>query len=1681
MLAYKCGAKELRNADLTSISKPIGQPFGQHEELTDRLKNILNAYPADEGILKELLQNADDAKANEIHFVFDPRTHGNKHVFSPNWKDLQGPAICVYNDKPFTKEDIEGIQKLGIGSKVDDPMKTGQYGIGFNAVYHLTDCPYFISDDEVICVSDPHTAYVPGADEKKPGRLFNQLTKRFRRNYEDVLSGFLGDRFKLERSTMFRFPLRRNAQLSKISTEEWNDRKVKKLFETFRHSAKDMLLFLNNVTKISVSEIKRDGELETYSVMCEVSDEGKRAELFEKIKACSRVPTQGIQWQQIHYVMKITDTTNVKKDWLVTQSLGHAAGDGNSQVPDGTKMGLLPRAGIAIRLPSSESESSRAPFRHFVFCVLPLPVYTKFPAHINGHFALDQARRGVWHDPKSSDERVVWNDFMKRHVIAPAYASAICHAREFIPGHQTVSYTSGVFPTKKETEDGLRWYHQLFPSITGLDAEWKPVGEALFKDFLSILPVLPVALSVPAWKKHHEEIASRSTNAEAERDQTPVVVTWCDANNACFCTSGMSWLLEKTLVEIEFWLLSHTPWPIHESFKAVERCQEVSPVKVRDFLRNHRGINNRLPSDVKDTALHDVDSVNELTLYCVKAEDFFESLEGLPLLVTQDGVLRRFRTNLLVFCSRFGKLLPSRPDLFLHDRLRYRYDSDIEKCCGVVREFLLPDLAKFQAILFPSSWINTASHQPWNPNEEDNTFPSKTWLKLLWEFVDFVSKKSENKDEKKTSEILQEIVSWHIIPTTQNCLVPVSMSKTVLNVSTYLNSDSPQDKILRELLVKLGCPQLNHTLLISSSSRIPSPTGATAVRKHYLAMVQSTEDVLGLLHQTVNGDMREEATLTIHEIERLLVFLQGDFERLSRSLLRNLPFYRTISTTYTRLSGNHAVFEVEDSVPKDDLQILSTVTNSIFLSSAPKLTDLYRHIGIKRASSVEFYMRVVLMYFNHLTPEGRVNHLMFVRDYLLHKYRDGYQALLSKMIQLPFIPDHSGVLRPAKEFYDTSNEVFAKFIIQEKFPPPPFDSAEWKEFLKIVGLQCDVTQEHFFTFATQLQEEACNPTSIQAAEIFQKSNILVLNLSANECLHALQFLSRISEIRFVRAASMIQFCLDIHPSYTTSILTCFRGSVVDSPENRALVWTSASLIPSSAVRYLGDNLIPGLGIHTRPPYELVISHVKNISGRFPASRNEEIPSTLHATLLDAMQKIYRYFMDSCNTTSGPSDTTCSPNCQLIRNSLRNVPVILVDSHTFVCGGQLAFKGVWNNLKPYMFEVPRNFQQYDHFLKCLGAQERPTPLQYATVLETIKKSCVDNKMHPGEVRAAVAATKCLFVRLSKTKKRSQTRGHSAPSTAQSLANVQTLYLPTEDDYLKPSGEVFVNDTMEKKERLKDYWKELLIDLTMKDQERPAKLVELLPNHLRVKKLSSILNEELSPSCIDQICVADQDPIASSCEFIKRYRNVICSREFSEALIRLYKAQEDTPSVPEEVINDLRCLENRVKVSCMQTIAVRLVKIATMEPVSGSNKEVPCFYHETPDEFRILIKHGGETNPGVLHERLSSFIAWITGQHIKEAYWRYLMMILGVEDAIQISMTLDEARVTSNSGDNREPKLGDKIPECYHDLLKHNIKFYLRDGEWVGYEVREEDEENEAVYVYAKIIEKTCPGIYVVSFQ
>ena len=113
--------------------------FGQKEPpLTDHIVNILGRYPDGGQILKELIQNADDAGAREVKFLYDGRSFDTKHLTTKHLEKFQGPALYAFNNAIFKPEDWVGIQNLMRSNKKSDILKVGRFGIGFNSVYHIT-------------------------------------------------------------------------------------------------------------------------------------------------------------------------------------------------------------------------------------------------------------------------------------------------------------------------------------------------------------------------------------------------------------------------------------------------------------------------------------------------------------------------------------------------------------------------------------------------------------------------------------------------------------------------------------------------------------------------------------------------------------------------------------------------------------------------------------------------------------------------------------------------------------------------------------------------------------------------------------------------------------------------------------------------------------------------------------------------------------------------------------------------------------------------------------------------------------------------------------------------------------------------------------------------------------------------------------------------------------------------------------------------------------------------------------------------------------------------------------------------------------------------------------------------------------------------------------------------------
>jgi hypothetical protein len=95
--------------------------------------NLQDRYDSGYPILKELLQNADDAEAQRFRLDVLP---GWPNAVNPL---LRGRGLLVANDGFFRKQDESGITSFGESSKAADSAAIGKFGFGQKAVFHLCD------------------------------------------------------------------------------------------------------------------------------------------------------------------------------------------------------------------------------------------------------------------------------------------------------------------------------------------------------------------------------------------------------------------------------------------------------------------------------------------------------------------------------------------------------------------------------------------------------------------------------------------------------------------------------------------------------------------------------------------------------------------------------------------------------------------------------------------------------------------------------------------------------------------------------------------------------------------------------------------------------------------------------------------------------------------------------------------------------------------------------------------------------------------------------------------------------------------------------------------------------------------------------------------------------------------------------------------------------------------------------------------------------------------------------------------------------------------------------------------------------------------------------------------------------------------------------------------------------
>ena len=147
-----------------SVNPTVGRKGGQEYDVARAIRTFLeqmaggSSFSFGAAVIKELIQNADDAGASELVLTLDERSPAELPAEYKGYSPILEPALLVRNDARFRvagevpagdQDDFTAICEVAGGHKRFNPTAAGRFGIGFNSVYFLTDTPLIFSRREV--------------------------------------------------------------------------------------------------------------------------------------------------------------------------------------------------------------------------------------------------------------------------------------------------------------------------------------------------------------------------------------------------------------------------------------------------------------------------------------------------------------------------------------------------------------------------------------------------------------------------------------------------------------------------------------------------------------------------------------------------------------------------------------------------------------------------------------------------------------------------------------------------------------------------------------------------------------------------------------------------------------------------------------------------------------------------------------------------------------------------------------------------------------------------------------------------------------------------------------------------------------------------------------------------------------------------------------------------------------------------------------------------------------------------------------------------------------------------------------------------------------------------------------------------------------------------------------------
>ena len=1175
-LARNLGVNPMRGKMLERFVNPDaefgGVPFGQHEKLTQRIQNILHDYPFDITILKELLQNADDAKATKMFFILDKRTHGTRSILSEKWANLQGPALLVWNDQEFTERDLKGIQQLGLGSKRSDQETIGQYGIGFNVVYHLTDCPSFITGGETMCVLDPHCEYVYGAREDRPGMRYDKL-KPFWEKFPDMKRTYLLEGLSnapdFSKGSLFRFPLRSTEALVKksrilnLSTCTPSSlvitaSKMNTKLTAWAPEMKKAMLFLNYVQELQFFIIEENDNvlIETKHFQAFVEEAGQELRDTFHTSISAFTQERGSVASVIKYPLTISDITphaykpDVQTErWLIQQGIGDIENENQNwkfiktaKPRHGIAAPLeIPKKAVTTSIVSHRGQYSKAPppekFSGQLFCFLPLPVRSKLPVHVNGNFALHSNRRDLWHPttPGEVDPETEWN-----HSLLLAIASSYAN---FLEKCQTDYVPENSYPSHHDALKDVDHYYEVFPSSNpkDIDEPYIQLAKSMYKTLLhnNACVLAVVATIKPAATEDEKDCFCVEWHPIRGLEGSAQVYFWRGLNKE------LSVILESIGMK-----LTKANRRIQEHFNAeiedkAERVQHTTPETVFNYYSQHSSQASEtgdFPCLLANTAFKTVETFKVFLKYVLqnnkenpKILEFPEYPFGCPVLLTADESLRELSETNKVIRSKFSHLFPKSSKSFLHPelfdiafsrKLFVCVNDPIEDGTEEVHAVALsieemPEYTLVKHVL--TKEIPDQLQDAQVCRDFESLLP-KQQLKSLWECF---------KDDETFKFFCQILVKQlALLPAINGCLYstssqivpayPIDTAPPQISHFSVSNADLESGF---NTLKQLGLPFLDTSLLCGASVQsCPTLHDADTMLK-YLCCLHERDDL--------SEQFTKEVVLVLIDYFKVIDF---KIDHDSCSLIKSLPLFENIDGTFTTLKGK-TPYVWPSKVCRKGYQKWLKKYDTVFLKSTGDWTKLGspEQLQIKELSAAQVYTNYIFPALSQLDETERYEHLGHIKDKLIDEYirlrkcqpqvshdevvcQDQASKFLNDLMNLECIGGNNEQLRPVRDFCNHQFEVFQVFRTHFRFLPEKLkeksDIPSWLSFFETIGLKVNLTQDECLNLCREVSRG-------QHKELSKASQALIGYLFSEDVREKLKwhnlsrFLQTLADIPFV--------------------------------------------------------------------------------------------------------------------------------------------------------------------------------------------------------------------------------------------------------------------------------------------------------------------------------------------------------------------------------------------------------------------------------------------------------------------------------------------------------------------------------------------------------------------------------------